>query len=209
MNLFPIIILVIVGINMLKRLAEQSKQEQTGPPRERKRYPRLSEGEGETPTVVVPYPRQQEGSTRTTKPGEMLRKMDREFEEWFEEEQREEGSVVWEASQEDVEGFLEEPREPVVKVVPPWWAPPEPKPVRVPRPVAREAVKRTEEPALVPPTAEVRRPTMPGAKRIPKPVREKIAPVPAKLAAGVFRDMDDVRRGIIMSEILGPPSAFK
>lgn len=206
MNLFPIIILVIVGINMLKRLAEQSKQAQTGPPRERKRYPRLSEGEGETPTVVVPYPRQQE---RSTKPGEMLRRMDHEFEEWFEEEQREEGSVVWEASEEDVEEFLEEPREPVVKVVPPWWAAPEPKPVRVPRPVAREAVKRTEEPAIVPPTAAVLRVTMPREKRMPKPVREEIAPVPAKLAAGVFRDMDDVRRGIIMSEILGPPSAFK
>jgi hypothetical protein len=214
-KIFPIFILIIIGINLLgKWLAEQGKQQQAGT-RERKQYPKMYGGEDGTPRVVGPMPRQEQRPVKATRPGEVLRRMDRQFEEWFEEEQREEGRVVYEATPEDVEDYLEATSETAPPVVHEQvWGPPPSAPretLRVPPPLAREEVRPRIEPAPPPAAPAVTAPqeSLPKRWRMPRPTRRRVAPVQAVLPAGVFQNLDDVRRGIIMSEILGPPTAFK
>jgi len=202
-KLFPIIILVIFAINMIaKWLGEQSKQAQKGD-RERKRYPGLTEGENGRPMVVTRTPSPQVGRPDIQPPevGGRLKRMEQEFEEWLREEAEEEGRVIWEAPEEDVEEFLAAERKPIPPP-PPVQAPP----VRLP---GLPEIKPTVEPPRVevtPPPSMAAPPTARGT-RTRAPESEKRARL--ELPAGVFADMDDVRRGIIMSEILGPPVSMR
>ena|GEM_PF-2708384 len=226
-KLFPIIILVIFGINMIaKWLGEQNKQAQKGA-HERKRYPGLSEGEGGRPTVVTRAPSPQEKRLDVQRPtpgvargtavaereptraaraptaGDRLRKMDQEFEDWFREEAEEKGQVIWEAREDDIEEFLAAQRKPIP--VPPTVQAP---PARLP---GLPEIKPTVEPPRVkvtPPGEMVGRPIA-AARRIPARAPERKKRARLEMPAGVFEDMGDVRRGIIMSEILGPPVSMR
>ncbi len=222
-KIFPIIILVIFGINIIaKWLGEQSKQAQKDAG-ERKRYPGLAEGEGGRPVVVTRPPSQQERPSdiqrtppvlgrgievaerestrapRAPRVADQFRRMEQEFEDWFREEAEEKGQVIWEASEEDIEQFLAAQRKPIP--APPTVQAP---PVRAPR------LPRIELPrARVMPPAEMAQPRIaPERKAAPRaPERKRHARV--ELPAGVFEDIDDVRRGIIMSEVLGPPVSMR
>jgi len=222
MNIFPIIILTIVGINVLARwLGEQSKRAEKDA-QQRKRYPSLAEGKGGRPAVVTRPPVQPQrpadrqraepvpGGTvvvkepGTTRPAravtaaQQLRRMDREFHEWFEEEAEEKGQVIWEAPQEDIEKFLVAQRKPVPvpPPAPPVFGQPEPKVEPAP-------------PIPVQLKVEVTRPPAAKQRKVPARALERRAPRRAVLPVGVFENMDDVRRGIVMSEILGPPVSMR
>lgn len=200
MNLFPIIILFIVGVNVLKQIAEKNKQAQEGT-QQRKQPLRPFETEGEMPTVAVRRPEQQQDQPdagRTT-PVFGAGARGNVFEQWFEEGQQEDDKVAWEAEREAVAEFLGiKPKPtPLIPPVIPVVQEVEPRP----KPVPVEVEPKPE---------EMQRPTIPAAKSKRRPVRKRAARVPADvLPAGIFRDMDDVRRGIIMSEILGPPTGLK
>ena len=218
-NPFWIIVLVVVGINLFKRFAEQSKEAQGGTP-QRKQYPPLREGGAPTPVTRPPLQQQRQVDrervppvpgvgtrgqeytparpARAVTPGQQIQKMQREFERWFEEEEAEKGQVLWEASEEDAQEFFSRQRKPV--------------PVASP-PLIVEEVKTTVEPtprAPIRPTVEAPRVVKPRAvPRRRAPVREMKRPVPVELPPGVLQNMDDVRRGIVMSEILGPPVSMR
>jgi len=198
-NPFWIFLLFIVGVNVLKQIAEKNKQAQGGPQQRKQPPGRLFEAEDETPTVAVRRPEQQQGQAdegRTT-PVFGTGARGNVFEQWFEEEQQEDDRVAWEAEREAVAEFLG------VRLKPAPLVPPV---IPVVQEVKPKPVPVTVEPKL----EEVPRPTSPAAKSKRRPVRTRVARIPADvLPAGIFRDMDDVRRGIIMSEILGPPTAFK
>jgi hypothetical protein len=192
MNFFPLIILFIVGVNVLKQIAEKNKQAQEGT-QQRKQLPRLLEGEDEMPTR---RPEQQQGQAGAGSPPSVFGTGPRDtvFDQWFEGGQQEDDRVAWEAEREAVAEFLGVSAPlipPVIPVV--QEVKPKPVPVRVePKP------------------EEMQRPTIPAARSKRRPARKRAARVPADvLPAGIFGSMDDVRRGIIMSEILGPPTGLK
>jgi hypothetical protein len=193
---FWIFILFIVGINLLKQIAEKNRQAQQRP-EQRKRYPELSEDGVETPTVVVRRPVQQQRQVDTQEgipPVFGTGPRGTVFDQWFEEGQQEEG-VAWEAQRDEIAEFLGIKPKPVPVVAPPM-------------PIAEEV--KPEPVRVEPRLEEVPRPRIPVARRKRVPVRKRAARVPADvLPPGIFRDMDDVRRGIIVSEILGPPKGLQ
>jgi hypothetical protein len=189
MNLFPLIILFIVGANIVKGIREQAKkQQQMGGQQPGKQPPRLFETKDGTPPAVVQHPSQrqkQAADTGKIPPVFGTGPRGTVFDQWFAEGQQEKG-VAWEAQRDEVAEFLGIKSKPV-PVVPP------------PMPVAEEV-------KLEPILEEVRRPTIPVARRKREPVRKKAAQI---MPTGVFGEMGDVRRGIIMSEILGPPKGLQ
>lgn len=196
MNLFPLIILFIVGANIVKGIREQAKkQQEMGGQQPGRQSPKLFETRDGTPPGAVQHPSQQQRQAADTgkiPPVFGTGARGTVFDQWSDEGQQEKG-VAWEAQRDDIAEFLGIKPKPVL-VVPP------------PMPIAEE-VKR--EPVRVEPKLEeVPRPTIPVARRKREPVRRRAAPEEV-LPAGVFRGMDDVRRGIIMSEILGPPKGLQ
>jgi hypothetical protein len=129
--------------------------------------------------------------------------MERQFEDWFREEAAEKGRVIWEASEEDIEGFLAAQRKPIP--IPPTVQAP---PVRLPD---RPTIKPTVELPRVRVTSptQMAAPFMVPERKATPSVPETKGRARIKLPAGVFESIDDVRRGIIMSEILEPPVSMR
>lgn len=187
----PIIIIAIVVINGLRKIAEQTKQGQQGPSQQPKRYPTPSKGT--TLTDVIRQIAEQQKAAVKAPPTEQPQSVG------FEPENVQERRTVWEAQQSQIEEFLGVKREAAPFVAPPIIIEDVTPEVR-PRPVPIRQVPAREE---VAPPAD-KRPTP-----YHRPVRKAKQPAPVELPVGVFQNLDDVRRGIIMSEILGPPTGLK
>ena len=189
MNPFPLIILFIVGANIIKGIREQAKkQQEMGGQQPGEQSPKLFETEDGTPPGAVQHPSQQQrpaADTGKIPPVFGTGPRGTVFDQWFVESQQEKG-VAWEAQRDEIGEFLGIKPKPVPVVAPPM-------------PIVEEV---TAEPIL----EEVRRPTIPVARRKRGPIQKKAARM---LPRGVFGDMGDVRRGIIMSEILGPPKGLQ
>ena len=187
-TIIPIIIGAIVVINVLKRIAEQSKQGQEGAPQQPKQHPTPGERKGGTLADVIRQIAEQQKAA-TAPPTQQPRRVETEGVQ--------EERAVWEAQQSQIEQFLGVKREP---------APFAPPPIIV-EDVTPEVQPR---PVAVQPYEEVPKPQVAELKKPPRrPVRKMKRAAPVELPSGVFQNLDDVRRGIIMSEILGPPAGLK
>lgn len=195
----PIIIIAIVVINVLRRIAEQAKQGQQGTPQQPKQYPTPGERKGGTLRDVIRQMAEQQKAA-TSPPTQRPKRAEPESDRWFETEDVQEGRTVWDAQQSQIEEFLGVKREPRAPLAPPPIIVEAPTPKVQPRPVPIQQVTARE--VVAPPVA---RPVKPPGR----PPRKMERPTPVELPGGVFQNLDDVRRGIIMSEILGPPVGLK
>ena len=184
----PIIIGVIVVINVLKRIAEQSKQGHQGPSQQPKQYPTPGERKGGTlADVIRQIAEQQKAGVKP--PSQQPERV--------ETEDVQEGRAVWEAQQSQIERFLGVKREPAPFAPPPIIVE-DVMPEVQPRPVAVQPYEEVPKPQV----AELKKPP-------PRRTRKMKRPAVVELPGGVFQNLDDVRRGIVMSEILGPPAGLK
>lgn len=186
--IIPIIIGAIVVINVLKRIAEQAKQGQEGTPQQPKQHPTPGERKGGTLADVIRQIAEQQKAA-SAPPTQQPRRVETEGVQ--------EGRAVWEAQQSQIEGFLGVKREPA-PVAPPPIIVEDVMPEAQPRPVPVQRKEDMPRPDVV----QRKKPTR-------RPARKKERPAGVELSGGVFQNLDDVRRGIIMSEILGPPAGLK
>jgi len=187
-KIVPLIILFIVITNVLKWFGQQSKQGQQGTPQQPKQYPTPGERKGGTLAAVIRQIAEQQKAA-SAPPTQQPKRVETEGVQ--------EGRAVWEAQQSQIEQFLGVKREP---------APFAPPPIIV-EDVMPEAQPR---PVAVQPDEEVPKPQVAELKKPPRRrVRKMKRPAEVELPVGVFQNLDDVRRGIIMSEILGPPAGLK
>jgi hypothetical protein len=196
-KIVPLIILFIVITNVLKWFGQQSKQGQQRTPQQPKPHPTPGERKGGTLADVIRQIAEQQKAAMAP-PTQQPKRVEPQADQRYETEYVQDGRVVWQAQKKQIEEFLGVKREPPAPFAPP--------------PITVEDVTPEVRPRPVPVPREAEKPT-PRAAQPKKPARRRVRkmkpPMPVALPGGVFQNLDDVRRGIIMSEILGPPAGLK
>ena len=195
-KIVPLIILFIVITNVLKWFGQQSKQGQQGTQQQPKRPPTPGERKGGTLADVIRQIAEQQKAAMAP-PTQQPSRVEPQADERYETDDVQDGRVVWQAQQRQIEEFLGVKREPPAPFAPP--------PI-----IVEDVTEARPRPVPVQLEAEKPRPRVVQLKKPPhRRVRKMKRPTPVELPGGVFQNLDDVRRGIIMSEILGPPAGLK
>jgi hypothetical protein len=210
-NLIPFFILAVIGINLIRRLMKEQGGQTWKEIQRLRQYPRLPEGQvppfgtppsapseewGETeetePTFVAQAPAEEYRDIRFTTPQSAQRERVAEARQ---DQPKQEPTLVWEAPQQQVEEFVRRMRERLEVPPPPVFE--ERKPPVITVPERPKVAVQPQQPPSVERTKE------------PKPARKRKTAVPEHVPEQIVTNLDEVRRGIILSEILGPPVGLR